>query len=293
MGNKRWKKSKQQPRNKQLDAVSPQVNPAQQDDNTKESGLQLPPDTKPSIKHKRETNHCKPDQTPWWKILIEGLMLAAVISAAITYGRQLGQMLRANDLAQKTFEVSQQASVTLGNKDGVVAEFRKSGNAKVKDGLVIYFLNSGHMPAKLKWGVNQWFVENPTILLPDATKFEPMKRTRNKKTGAIADNSSTDGSIGGDSVREVGIGYLPIGFADYLEKTNRPFKLNGTYEYCDELGRYACRDFSLEYQHLPYGTFRIIWDNVCIERSWLGNTEIRPDEEVLPMCVPRNTPAYP
>jgi hypothetical protein len=296
MGSKRWKKrghkSTQKPRNQQLNTISPQGHSASPDGNAQENTA-LHANLIPAPEHATETTHCRPDQTPIAKWILETLAVGVGIVVAIIYGKQLGQMLEANNLAQKTFEVSQQASVTIGNKDGVVAEFRSSHNRQVQDGLVIYFQNSGHMPAKLNWGVNNWFIEHPIQQLPDAIQFEPMRRTRNKKTGDITDNSSTDGSIGGEAVREVAVGYLQAGFVDYLNKTNRPFKLNGTYEYCDELGRYACREFSLEYRRLPFGTFRIIWDNACIERAWLGKTQPGPDEEALPVCVPRNAPAFP
>jgi hypothetical protein len=55
-----------------------------------------------------------------------------------------------------------------------------------------------------------------------------MKRTRNKKTGTITDKWSTDGSIGGDAVREVAVGYLPAEFVDSLSQTNKAFEVNGT-----------------------------------------------------------------
>ncbi len=289
--NKPGHKSGQKPRNQQLDAP-PQGDTAHQNNDTQQNPP-LPSDAKPSPKHKTKTEYWKPDQTPGWKVFLESSAVAVGVIVAIIYGKQLGQMLEANNLGQKTFEVSQQASVTLGRKDGVVAEFRNSGNPKVQDGLVIYFQNSGHMPAKFNWGLEQWFTENPVTTLPGTKHFVPMMRTRNKKTGDVTENWSTDGSIGGDAVREVAVGYLPPGFVDYLSKTNKVFKVNGTFEYCDELGRYACRDFSLIYQQRPFGTFRIMWDQVCIDRSWLGNTNPGPDEEILPMCVPRNAPAFP
>lgn len=222
------------------------------------------------------------------------LVLGMLTFRYVSYSKgQWERMTEANQLAQKTFEVSQQASVTLGRKDGVLAEFKKSPFPNIKDGLVIYFQNSGHMPATIQWGINEWFLENPVRPLPDPHRFEPMKRTRNKKTGAISFVGGTDGSIGGDAVKGIAAGYLPPGTVDYLVKTNTPLKLNGTYEYCDELGRYACRDFSLEYQDVPFGAFRIVWDEACVDRSFLGNTKPGPDEELLPMCVPRNAPAFP
>lgn len=227
-----------------------------------------------------------------WKV-IKRLGIVAGIAYAIVTLFMWRAMLDANNLAQKTFEVSQQASVTIGRKDGVVAEFRSSGNPKSQDGLVIYFQNSGHMPAKFNWGLEQWFTENPVTQIPGTTHLIPMMRTRNKKTGAVTETGSTDGSIGGDAVREVAVGYLPPTFVDYLSKTNKVFRVNGVYEYCDELGKYSCKMFSLAYQRLPFGTFRITNNQECIDRSWLGNTQPGPDEEVLPICVQRNTPPFP
>ncbi len=290
--NKRRDKSRQKPRKQQVHTVPLQDDATEQNSDIKPNILDVA-EVKPSQERKSKTEYCKPDQTPWWKILLESSTLFVGVIVAVIYGRQLGQMLEANKLAQKTFEVSQQASVTLGRKDGVVAEFRNARNPNVQDGLVLYFQNSGHMPAKLKWGINEWLTESPPTLLPGANKFRPMMRTRNKKTGDISEDWSTDGSIGGDAVREVAVGYLPPGFVDSLSKANKSFKVNGTFEYCDELGRYACRNFSLAYQPRPFGTFRIIGDQACPDRAWLGNTNPRPDEEVLPMCVPRNAPAFP
>lgn len=227
------------------------------------------------------------------------LNILTAITAVVAFGYGTVNFLmwramkHANQLAQSTFEVSQQASVTLGRKDGVLAEFRKSPFRNVQDGLVLYFQNSGHMPATIQWGINEWFLEEPIRPLPNPHKFVPMKRTRNKKTGAVSYVGDTDAHVGGDAVKGVAAGYLPAGTVDYLIKTNTPFKLNGIYEYCDELGRYACREFSLEYQDVPFGAFRSVWDEPCMDRSYLGNTNPGPDEELLPMCVPRNTPAYP
>jgi hypothetical protein len=82
--------------------------------------------------------------------------LATVAIVVLTYvyvtysKKQWHTMIGANGIAQKTFEVGQQASITLGRKDGVVAEFRNSHSPKIQDGLVIYFQNSGHMQAKFK-----------------------------------------------------------------------------------------------------------------------------------------------
>ena len=253
-----------------------------------------------TVQDKLGVQSANPDEEPndkagesiVWKWTKRIGILAGIGYAIVTFF-MWRTMRDANKLAQKTFEVSQQASVTIGRTDGVVAELRNSGNPKLQDGLVIYFQNSGHMPAKFKWGLEQWFTENPVTMLPGTTPFEPMMRTRNKKTGAVTETASTDGSIGGNAVREVAVGYLPPTFVDYLFKTNKVFRVNGTYEYCDELGKSSCKTFSLAYQHSPFGTFRVTKNEDCLDSSWLGKTEAGVDEELLPMCVQRNAPPFP
>jgi hypothetical protein len=149
------------------------------------------------------------------------------------------------------------------------------------------------MPAKLNWGINNWYTKEPLTQIPGNKPFAPMRRTRNKKSGDVTDSWSTDGSVGGDAVREVAVGYLPAGFVDDLNKSNKIFDVDGVYEYCDELGRYECRTFSLAYQHLPFGTWRIMSNQNCPDRKYLGDTSIGPDEEPLDLCVRRNAPAFP
>lgn len=199
----------------------------------------------------------------------------------------------AANIASDTLQISQGAYVSMGRKDGVIAEFRKSKDPKLRDGMVIYFQNSGHLPAKFNWGLSNWFTRSPLIVLPGAKPFAPMMKTRDKKTGAVEETGSTDGNIGGDSIREVAVGSLPPSFVDSLFNENKLFEVNGTYEYCDELGTYSCKLFALAYQHSPYGSFRVLSEYDCPDRSFLGNTNPGPDKEELPLCSRRKAPRFP
>ena len=53
---------------------------------------------------------------------------------------------------QDTLQVSQRAYVTIGRKDGVVADFVVPKDPNQNAELLIYFQNSGRLPAKFSWG---------------------------------------------------------------------------------------------------------------------------------------------
>ncbi len=90
-----------------------------------------------------------------------------------------------------------------------------------------------------------------------------------QKNWRISENGSTDGTIGGDSVREVAVGYLPPMFVDEMFKVNAVFRMDGIYEYCDELGTYSCKQFSVAYQHRPFGSFRVLLEQNCPQDNLL------------------------
>lgn len=193
----------------------------------------------------------------------------------------------AANIARDTLQISQGAYVSIGRKDGVIAEFKKSTSPKFSDGLVMYFQNSGHLPATFNWGIE------PSTLPLRPHPFAPMMRTRNKKTGAISESFSGAAVIGGESVQQFTVGDLPPGFIDSMSQSNQPLTVNGTYEYCDELGRYSCKMFSLYYQRIPYDNFRLLIEQECPDRSFLGKTVPDPEEETLPVCTNQQTPRFP
>src|SRR5450432_2656077 len=69
------------------------------------------PKTTPPQKKKEETEHCKPDQTPWWKMFLEAAAVAVGIVVAIIYGLQLGQMIDSNKLSRESLESVQRAFI--------------------------------------------------------------------------------------------------------------------------------------------------------------------------------------
>jgi hypothetical protein len=276
--------SAESPRHYTINAIHKDIDSDQEDDKSIQATLILPPAIRVYAETEERPKKWLQDRTVL--IQIGGIFLAIV--AAIIYYCQLNAMLNANKLANKTFEVGQRSYVTLGRKDGVVAEFRNTHGA-TKDGLVIYFQNSGHIPARLNWGLHNWFASDGRS--SSLTQYVPMSRSKNKKTGDVTENSSTDsGNIGVDSVREAAITYFDQSFVDSLIKNNSIFQLNGVYEYCDEMGTYSCKEFQLAYQHLPFDSFRVARENYCIEGAY--QPKLGPDDEPLPLCSNKGVPSF-
>jgi hypothetical protein len=118
-----------------------------------------------------------------------------------------------------------------------------------------------------------------------------MSRSRNTKTGDVTENSSVDGAnLGADSVRATPVIYFDPSFVDSIIKNNATLRVNGVYEYCDEMGTYSCKEFQLSYQHLPFDSFSIDVENYCIEG--LYRPKLGPDDEPLPLCSNKGTPSF-
>ena len=146
---------------------------------------------------------------------------------------------------KEALNVSQRAYVTVGRKDGTVTEFAIPGDHSVNTGILIYFQNSGHLPAKFNWGLTGF----GTVIVPPIPgfppvdsphRFAPMTRTINHKDGSRGESGGV--IVGGDSVYSTDLGSLPTDSALQLIRMNRLFMINGAFEYCDALGSYSCRD---------------------------------------------------
>jgi hypothetical protein len=109
--------------------------------------------------------------------IVTNVILAIVgIFALCIYNGQLEQMRSSTQLAKDaivvanaSLNVSQRAYVTIGRKDGVVADFVVPKDPKEHAEIVIYFQNNGHLPAKFTWG-----------LLPGAFLLKGSSRLRKK-----------------------------------------------------------------------------------------------------------------
>jgi hypothetical protein len=71
-----------------------------------------PPYIPPSPPEQKSTHTCKPDQTPWWKVLLEVTALLAVIAYTIAAWRQLGVMSGQLTEMQRSTRAAREAAYT-------------------------------------------------------------------------------------------------------------------------------------------------------------------------------------
>jgi len=203
-----------------------------------------------------------------------GLFIVGIVALCI-YNGQLDQMRSSTkaakdavDVANATLKVSQRAYITVGRKDGVIADFVVAKNPKEPAEVVIYFQNSGHLPAKFIWGLMPGAMltkgsKKQSSGLMIAQNFKPLPfRTRDKKTGSIGEDGGAI-TIGGDSVLAATLGIISQKDLAELPAYDMGLVLMGQYDYCDELGTRSLRMFSIQYRsHAPSGplSFRLLYD---------------------------------
>jgi hypothetical protein len=210
--------------------------------------------------------HGDPGQPPWWRQLPvwtfigEIVLIAITIRIACIYSGQLNQMIESNKITRNALQVSQGASISLGRKDGTVAEFILPKDVKDNAGIVIYFQNSGHIPARFGWGLLTDIAVIPpspdfsTVKSPH--HFSQMTRTRSRKDGSISTGGGSV-TIPGDSTYVTDVAELPAIRVRQLSHSNQLFMVWGRLEYCDSLGTYESKDFQIFYQGIPYNAFRL------------------------------------
>jgi hypothetical protein len=103
------------------DSVDPQNNTSGERGNPPPN-VGLPPEIQPTVKHKRETTYCKPDQTPLWKIVLEvGAVAVGIVVALIYYGQlsvtrgQLGEIIKQYPEIKKAAEAGTTAAEAATN----------------------------------------------------------------------------------------------------------------------------------------------------------------------------------
>jgi hypothetical protein len=97
----------------------------------------------PTPSAKKEAQHCKPNQTPWWKTALEFGALVVGICAVIVYKGQWDAANEANKLTLNNFKAGQRAWVGLDTD--------KSTHAELKSGegisYIFHYRNFGNSPA--------------------------------------------------------------------------------------------------------------------------------------------------
>jgi len=175
--------------------------------------------------------------------------LATIVIAVLTY-YYATYSKKQWQITSDTLQISQRAYVTIGRKDGVIADFIVPKDEKQNAEIVIYFQNTGHLPAKFAWGTMVPYLVQ-TNKPSGITYTHPFTgfptRTRDKKTGVKGEQGASS-TIPGDSVFVSTLGQISLKALAELPTNNVGLLIIGMYAYCDELGNYSSRMFGLRYR---------------------------------------------
>jgi hypothetical protein len=72
-----------------------------------------PPKTTPPPERHGKREHCRPDQTPWYKMILEAVVVFAGLYVAWIYSGQLNQMIESNRISRESLEVVEGAIVSF------------------------------------------------------------------------------------------------------------------------------------------------------------------------------------
>jgi hypothetical protein len=220
---------------------------------------------------------------PW----IELIGVIVVIVYTSYAGCQASLMRKANKLTLQSLQVSQRAYVTVGRKDGVVADFIIPKDPKQKAEIVVYFQNSGHLPAKFAWGTLA-----PSFLAAGSKKdstgikythpFKGFSRTRDRKTGSIGEQGEST-MIAGDSVLVSTLGEISQEHLAAMPTADMGLFILGMFQYCDGLGNESTMQFGLRYRsNAPASS--LSFDLANGDRVPVFPLEATPKMEYLPPC---------
>ena len=225
--------------------------------------------------------------------------------------RQAEETSTVAKITQKTLNLGQQAYVTVGRPDGVVGEIVMPTDLETKASVVVYFQNSGHLPAQFNWGNSSPIIRvlpsDPKAIKepyaagewPDFSTdhyFRPMWRAKNKKqpNGVVSTGTIT---IAGNSTYEGVLWEIPSERMLQMMNMDRPFMPSGKFDYCDGLGHHVCRRFDLQYSKSPHNRLFLVSEEECgawemqvlnpdPELEYLAPCEVSDTREELRMSMP-------
>ena len=211
---------------------------------------------------------------------------------------QANATARIAKLTQDTLNVSQRAYVTVGRADGTVAEIIMPAEPNAKAAILVYFQNTGHLPARFNWGNSSPMIAvlptDPKVLKDSEMQntqwsdfdtehvFQPMWRTKNLKQANSFGWTGTI-TIAGQSAYEGVLWEIPRERMLQLMNWDRPFMPTGKFEYCDGFGNRVCRRFGLRYAGNPYNKLFLASEEECA--TWeMQVLNPSPDVEYLNPC---------
>jgi hypothetical protein len=203
------------------------------------------------------------------KIIACGTVLLGIVGVG---GLVLTEMSLKDN--RRAFDRTQRPIVSLGRKDGIVAKFAVPSedvpNQNV--GIKIYVQNGGQWPALAP----RVSLTTPVIVLGPAgmvqTKAPQFPLSRNQ-SGFMVRSKNADGgtqetlTVGSISPQSEYAFYFPDEVSreqyDSLIWRQRVAIINGMCEYCDVLGNYTCRQFTLVYHGSPFDAFAELNEMDC------------------------------
>jgi hypothetical protein len=198
------------------------------------------------------------------------------------------EMVKANHLAAQNFAVSERPYIVLGRKDGTIADFavpKDWTNPRAAVGLIIYFQNTGHLPAlHADIGVTMTALIPPTGNKPP---IDPPERSRGEFYRARNKKGEMNWLQGESSIGGASEFLLPLANelskADYdiIQQGHTVYMVIGAVRYCDDFGDYTCNEFTLFFEGDPFDKFRVINDEPCLI---YGYPPRRADMEYLTPC---------
>lgn len=177
----------------------------------------------------------------------------------------------ANKNAQLALTVSEQAHVTIGRPDGTVAEVAWSKDANGKAGVVVYLQNTEHLRAGFNWGLSSKIVDSlpvtPCCFWWETDRYSPQcGELKIARPGGISWSGTT--TLGGNSQYASTVGEIPRErMVQFLDKEilyrYPPLQISGTFEYCDNMHNYQCRNFTLFCRSEPHNRFMLVQEDEC------------------------------
>ncbi len=201
-------------------------------------------------------------------IVAAGLLIATWYQGCLTK--------KALEDTEQQFAISKRPYVSLGRKDGTIAEFVASEDPTVPVGIRLYMQNGGQSPAlnpeialrlKMLFITAKGQTAHPKDKYPYQGKGEAFSFiTRYKvKNSLYAQSSGGSGTSIPPQSEYIHDSPSQVSLEQYrlLQTGERFLMLFGMLQYCDELGNYTCRQFTLSFNGPPTDAFTEIDEMDC------------------------------
>jgi hypothetical protein len=203
--------------------------------------LQTPSDTKPPDKRKRETQHCRPDQMPMWKIILEVAAAIIGVGVLIIYALQLNRMSEANRITKNAMLASQRPWIGLEEKNGVQTDaITINSKGGIDSRCRIRPKNYGNYPAQNVLPFCGLMVIQSSIVPVHKHLLELCREGVPEHGGSVLFPGQTDVWEWGAGVTPEQIVHSPDGKGSYL------ILLTAVVNYNDQLGTRHCSAFAFK-----------------------------------------------